>query len=216
MQAFAGAEPYLYSVLPGGIGGSISADGIYTAPASIGVDTIQAVDDLGEIATFKVYVGTPLHLVGDIVRKYMGLDEDQVYLYNQKYKIPPDQRIYIAISQLTSRAFGSSSKTVNGIETIAANIISPIDITIQSRSMDALLRKEEIILALDSEYARRQQELNGFYIGKLSANIVPLNQEEGAAIPYMFNLTVNLQYSYRKSNNSLYFDDFENTLITNP
>lgn len=89
-------------------------------------------------------------------------------------------------------------------------MLATLDIDIISRGPEARDRKEEIILALNSIYAQSQQEGNSFYIGKLppSARFVNLSNIDGAAIPYRFRISVNLQYAFVKSKAIDYFDTF--------
>lgn len=217
---FGGVEPYTFSVVPDPVspsGGSIDSSGFYTASGKDGVDTIRVEDADGEIATYRIMVGGPLKIVADIIAKQMGLGADQVYLYNSKIKPPKDSRLYVSINQLTSRVFSSSNKQKNGEEDLAANVFSPLDIMIFSRSTEALHRKEELVLALNSSYSEQQQELNSLKIGKISPAIVPVSQEEGAAIPYAFNITINIQYMVRKVGSYDYYDTLSlSEITTNP
>jgi len=216
----AGTPPYTYSVLPDGAGGSIDANGLYTAPQTIGVDVIQSEDSLGEKVTTEVCIGTPLHLVCDIVSKFLNLGSDQVYIMNQKISPPDDERLYVCISVLTGRAFGSSNKPKPGAgldEELSVNVFAPLDITIYSRTIEALLRKEEVVMALNSNYARSQMELNSFVVASVPGPIVPLNYPDGAAINFMFNISANIQYMATKVRPTPYFDDFQGSAIeTNP
>lgn len=220
IEIIGGTGPFTVTIEPGGAGGSIDVNNVYTSPYAVGKDVIKVVDSLLEEATLTIYTGTALQLVAFIIRSYMGLAEDQVYLFNQKILPPKDSRLYIAISQMTSKSFGSASNmdpTVGLDEIMSINMQAQIDITIYSRTTEALNRKEQVIAALGSTFSRQQQEMNSFYIAKLSPNIVPLNYVDGAAIPYMFNISTAIQYvsSYRKS--VPFYDQFYiDEVITNP
>jgi hypothetical protein len=213
--ASGGTGPYSYSVQDGGIGGTInSSSGVYTAPNSVGVDTILAVDSLGDQATLDVSVCSPLELFCDIIREEMDLDDDQVYLYNQKYNVPTDERIYIAIGILNLKAFGNSVKFDDDSETQSVNMLATLSINILSRSFDALSRKEEVVMALLSTYSQSQQEMNGFYIARVPSGFVNLSEEDGAAIPFRFNISVNMQYTVTKVKEVPYYDTFSEPTIT--
>lgn len=217
---FDGVEPYTFSVIPeeiNGAGGSISPNGLYTAPNNEGTDTVRVQDANGDIATAKIMVGGPLKIVADIISKYMGLGSDQVFIYNSKISPPKDSKLYVNISPLPMKVFSSSNKFKEDSEEIGLNIFSPLDISIYSRSSEAILRKEEVVMALNSTYSKQQQELNCIYLGKISNSIVPINAQEGAAIPYAFNITANIQYVSKKKNLVQYFDNFSDVAtITNP
>lgn len=224
--ASGGSSPYVFSVLPGGAGGTIgSMTGIYVSPvSSTGQDVIQVVDSTSPtalIATGSVLVCTAIELVCDIIQTAMGLAQDQVYLYDQKYNIPPDSRLYVAVGVNYTKPFGNRPRYVRGSSTFAAvqsvNMLANLSIHIFSRSTLALNQKEQILLALSSPYAQAQMELNSFFIAPLTTGFVNISAVDGAAIPYHFYLSANLQYFSTLTTNPSYFNTFGSpSVITNP
>lgn len=210
-----GTEPYVYSVVPGGAGGTInSSTGIYTSPSGTGIDTILVTDALLATAETTILVATPLELFCDIIETEMGLSQGQVYLWDQKLNIPKDSRLYIAVGILSCKPFGNSNTlNSNGDSVQSVNMSAMLSIDILSRSKDARNRKEEIILALGSDYAERQQELNSFYVSRLTNNFVNLSEEDGAAIPYRFNITATIQYFVSKTSAVSYYDTFSTSQV---
>jgi hypothetical protein len=95
-------------------------------------------------------------------------------------------------------------------------MLATLSIDIISRSTQALLRKEEVLMALNSNYSEYQQEANSFYIGRLpvGAQFVNLSQIDGAAIPYRFNISINMQYFSRRIKPVDYFDEFSEVAVT--
>jgi hypothetical protein len=113
----------------------------------------------------------------------------------------------------TNFADGSGS----GLDSVQSiNMVATLGIDVISRSNEALLRKEEVLMALASDYSQAQQEANSFNIGKLpmGGQFVNLSPVDGAAIPYRFNISVNIQYFKRKVKAVPYFDDFAPVEIT--
>lgn len=217
-----GVEPYTYSVVAGGAGGTIdSSSGLYTAPSSLPTDpakfhdVVRVTDSAAATASLQIMVGTPLMLLCDIIQKELNLDPGQVYLYNQKINIPTDSKLYIAVGILTVKPFGNRNKlNSSGESEQSANFMATLSIDILSRGPAARDRKEEIVMALKSDYAQSQQELNSFYIARLTSSFQNLSQEDGAAIPYRFNISVNVQYAAKKTKAVPYFDDFEGGTVT--
>lgn len=225
-----GTEPYAYAVLPGGAGGTIDpASGAYTAPAAMGstpqtlYDTIQVTDNVGATATAQILVGNALMLFCEILQQELGLTNGRVYLWDQKIMQPTDDGLYIAVSVPSCKPFSNIVKPAivagqadwSQAQQIA-NMLATLDIDVISRGPSARDRKEEIILALNSLYAQSQQEINSFYIGKLppGARFVNLSMIDGAAIPYRFRISVNLQYAVTKTKAVPYFDTFANVQVT--
>lgn len=225
--ASGGVEPYAYSVLPGGAGGSVnSATGLYTAPASASsnpaqaFDTVQVTDANSDTATVQILVGTPLLLFCDIIQRELGLAVGRVYLWDQKIKQPTDDGLYIAVSVPSCKPFGNTVKPdpvtgwADAVQSV--NMLATLDLDIMSRGPAARDRKEEIILALNGLYSQSQQEANSFYVGKLpaGARFVNLSAIDGAAIPYRFRISVNMQYAFTKSKPAEYFNTFDEPEVT--
>lgn len=213
--ATGGVSPYVYSVVSGGIGGSITPQGIYTAPARFGTDTVRVVDATGAQVSKLVSVGSAVQLFCDIIRTEMGLNNNQVYLWDQKFDIPTDDRLYIPVSVIRCKPFGNTNKW-DDASLQSVNMHATLGVDILSRSIEALNRKEEVILALNSDYSRQQQAANSFYVGQISTEFVNLSIVDGAAIPYRFNISVALQYFFTKVSDVPYYDTFTDEIETEP
>jgi hypothetical protein len=219
-----GTEPYVYSVVAGGAGGTIDADtGLYTAPATVNADPAKAsdvvmvTDDDAAEATGEILVTSPLGLVAEIIQKEMGLSASHIYFWDQKLFQPKDSGLYVALSVERCKPFANVNKfndTTNKTEQFL-NVMATLGIDIISRSFQAVMRKEEVLLALNSDYARYQQVANSFQIGQLPAAGAFLNLSaiDGAAIPYRFRIAVNILYTFTKTQAVPYFDDFEDPEI---
>lgn len=209
-----GTGPYVYSIVSGG--GAIGASsGLFTAPLVTGVTVVRVTDSLLAVANLTLITGNALELFCEVIQHEMDLLNGQVYLWDQKINIPTDSKMYIAVAVLSAKPFANTnSLQADGSQLLSANMQVTLSVDILSRGPEARDRKEEIILALDSYYARAQQDTNGFYIGKLSSSFVNLSEIDGAAIPYRFNISVNLQYTVIKARTQPYYDSFEDVEIT--
>lgn len=211
-----GTPPYSYAVVPGGAGGTIDpVSGLYTSPNISGEDIIEVTDSLLATASASISVLSAIQLFCDILEYELDLDDDQVVLYDQKFNIPNDSRLYIAVGVLTSKPFSNNNAalaTLPGLdESQSVNVHAILNIDLYSRSTEALDRKEEVVMALKSVYAQQQMNLNAFFIGSIPTTFVALNQEDGAAIPYHFSISVGFQYKVVKSKPIEYYDTFFDT-----
>lgn len=224
-QGIGGTSPYSYSVATGGAGGAINpTTGEYTGPAGFksspyfNVDTIFVNDSLGATASAEILVGSPLILFCDILAHELSIARSRVYLWDQKIMQPTDFGLYIAVSVARAKPFGNSN-SFNGTDNTSdqyVNMLNTLDLDIISRGPEARDRKEEVILALNSLYSQQQQSANSFFIGTISSNFINLSEVDGAAIPYRFRISVNMQYAYRKQTAAPYYDTFtEPVPITN-
>lgn len=215
-----GTAPYTYSVDGGGAGGVIdSATGFYTAPSVTGTDTIRVTDSVSATATTSIAVLSALELVCDIIQNQMGLANGRVYLWDQMITQPKDNALYIAVGVLSCKPFANTSDmdgSGSGMNVIqSTNFQATVSIDILSRGPDARDRKEEVIMALGSPYAKQQMEANSFYIAPLTTAFTNLSVQDGAAIMYRFNLSVAIQYMVKKTVAVPYYGTFTKSVSTN-
>lgn len=217
-----GTEPYLYSILTPGAGGTIDPDtGAYTAPSvlpdqGIGTDVVQVEDSLGALATLKMRVGSALFLFCNVIQHEMGLASDQVYIWDQKLNIPKDERLYVAVGVASLKPFGVTNRfntSGSPVSDQSVNMMAKLDVNILSRGPAARERREEVLLALTSLYAEQQMSTNSFLIARLSSGFNNLSDIDGDAIPYRFVISVNMQYFFKKRQAAPYFDDIPAAVI---
>lgn len=221
--ASGGTAPYTYAVRTGTwqsgsarfgpAGGSIdSATGLYTAPSAVPTvaanqyDQIIAIDSTGASVSARILIGDPLLLFCDIIQKGLNLPDGRVTLWDQKNFQPTDNGLYVIVSVLSCRAFGNTNLHSNDSSIFnshqSVNMASTLQIDIISRDNSARMMKEAVLLSLNSDYSEQQQNANGFFIGKLppGGQFTNLSMQDGAAIPYRFVISAQIQYSYIATN----------------
>ena len=208
--ASGGVAPYTYTIMSGG--GSVNpSSGLYSADDSVGVVVVRALDSslIPQSADCSISILSPLELLCDIIQTEMGLADGQVSLWDQKIDLPKTPGLFISVGVIACKAFSNSNKFdgVNNVQ--STNFNATISIDIFSRNTEAQERKEEIVMALNSVYAQKQQEANSFYIAKVPANFVNVSYEESVSMLYRFNISVNMQYAKKKSSVPEYYDTFQ-------
>lgn len=208
-----GSEPYRYARLTG-VGSIDEESGVFSSGNQSGVSTIQVIDSRDTRSEIEVKVGHPIELFCDILQQELGLSEGRAYVYNNKINAPKDDGIYIAVGVVSDKPFGSSIRCEEDdegdfVSKQAINMRALLDVNVISRGPEALYRKEEVILALNSLYSEQQQNLNSFRVFSIPSQFNNISQEDGAAIPYRFAITVAVQYMVTKNKAVPYFDSFE-------
>lgn len=164
----------------------------------------------------------PIKVVAGVLQSELGLKPDQVMLYNQKFDIPPDDRLYVTLSLLGSRTFGASTRYENNPisdelqETQRVNQQQMLSITLMSRSSEARVNNWRVPAALVSTYSQQQQEANSIKIGQVPTSMNDVSDVEGTARLNKYSLTflVLAAYSYVKP--TQFFDSFGGPeIITN-
>jgi hypothetical protein len=191
--------------------------GIFTAGAR-GLTVVRATDSLLATADAQVFTGMPLELLIDILKTELGLAQDHVYLWDQKIFAPSDAGLFVAVSVLNVKPFSNVRRydgSGAGLDALQSmNVQAQIQLDILSRDLSAVLRKEEVLLALNSVYAEQQQALNSFRVFGLAPQFTNLSNIEGAAIPYRFSISINMQYAVVKNQSVPYYDQFTAPSVT--
>ncbi len=153
-----------------------------------------------------------LEKVCEIIQTQMQLDSGQIFIYNQKIIIPPDDRMYVVVGVLSCKPFSSSRRAVAEAASMsdvqAMNWYAQLSIDVMGRSFSALDRKEEVIMALQSAYSLQVQAAESIMIAPIPSGFTNISGVDGSAIPFRFNATVAVQYLATKSQRVEYYDDF--------
>jgi hypothetical protein len=165
----------------------------------------------------------PIKILADILLRELNLKPDQVLLYNQKFDIPPDYRMYINLSVLGTKNFAGypdyEPDVITGdlVETQVVNRQEMISILVYSRSDEARTRNWEIPAALVSTYSEQQQEANSIKIGTLPTSVTDVSEVEGTDRLNRYALTFMVLAAYKKRKPVEFYDTFQQPAIyTNP
>jgi hypothetical protein len=164
-------------------------------------------------------VQTTLDFIQDILVKEMELPQDRVLIYDDRTKLPTDDGIFITIEYkgspkvLSNRNIPqSSSSDLSEVQVVNTQEIIAIDIF--SRNFDALKRKEEVLMAINSQYAQQSQEKNGFKIFRIPSGFEDLSELEGSAMIKRYEASIVVFAWYTKSKSVDYYDKFEAEIST--
>lgn len=156
-----------------------------------------------------------------LIKAELELDDSQIWVRDQTRKIPNDKGLYITVGMVDSRSYGSNKKIIERvtetetqvIEVKTVNIIESQQISVMSRDNSALLRRFEIITALNSIRSNQTQEFNDIKISRLTDGFVNASSAEGASNLQRFVLNFNCFRLFRaervlSSSGGDYYDKF--------
>ena len=165
----------------------------------------------------------PIKVVANILQQQLALKDDQVLLYNQKFDIPADERMYVVLAFLGSKTFATKTEYVNDplsgslVETQTTNRQEIYSVRIRSWSSEARQRNWEISPALKSDFAQQQMEQASMSIGYLPTSMNDISRLEGTKILNEYALTIRALVAYSKTAPVDYFDQFAPPeIFTNP
>ena len=153
--------------------------------------------------------------VAQIIKQYMSLRDGQIWLKNQKVGLPKDQTFCVTVGFMgNAKTIGSTKRNVEDVETISLTQYAIITIDIFGLSQEVPLRKNEIIMALNSSISNEAQNKLGFSISSHPLTDNDLSALDGAAIPYRFQLTFAVQFMQENKTSFDYYDSFNNEIKT--
>lgn len=165
-----------------------------------------------------------IKVVANVLQAEMALPNDHVYLYNQKWRMPPDEGLYVIVGFQSGTAFGAKTTYENDpitdelVEVQSVNQQETYTIDLLSRDSSARIRKPEVIMALNSTLCQQAQEQYNFKIANLPTTFVDVSELEATAILNRYQLAFNALVVYQKIKSVQFFDQFQVPPIvyTNP
>jgi len=153
-------------------------------------------------------------VICDIIKNYMILDANQIWLYNQDYKIPNTLGLFVIIQFLGGRPSSISESFSDNIsgglqETLIVNMINQYQIDIQSKNNDAKGRKEEIIMALNSTISQQMQEKYQFKIANITNTFSNTSLAEDPSMYTKFSININVFEWKNKTKDVDYYNQFD-------
>ena len=149
----------------------------------------------------------------------MGLTDEQIYIYNQDFKIPETSGLFVVLQRNLATPYSVTNRFVpadEGAEGAQENIGSlrkeGYTINVMSKNDEARLREYEISLALNSNFSKDQQGLYQFQIAKVNGGSVNVSELEGAGMLNRFAINISLLAHYSKTVDTTYYDDFTNQI----
>ena len=159
-----------------------------------------------------------------VLTQHMSLTADQIWIYNQKRKIPNDPGLFIEVAFVSARPFGSrtycdTDECGNFCEFQSVNQQETYKIVLYSRDDSAYTRAHEVILALNSTLMQQQCEQYAFSIAELPSSFVDTSAVEASARLFRQDLDFAAQRAHRKKTVITYFDQFNvppTPILVNP
>ena len=125
----------------------------------------------------------PIKIIGDILKNCMTLTDDQIWIYNQDFKIPETSGLFVLLQYNSSQNYSSTNEfipaaenVVGGQESMSMLTREGYTINIISKNDEARQRKEEVVLSLNSNFSQDQQGLYQFQIARISEGFTNVSE----------------------------------------
>ncbi len=161
---------------------------------------------------------TSMDLLRTIIINQMGLKPEVVNIYDEKWKIPPTDELFIVLEYRSGKVIANRNIFVSDgedpVENQEVNMLEQIVVGIFSRDRSATQRKEEVLMAILSSYAERQQEKYSFKIARVGP-IVDLSAVEGVAMLKRYDIDLSVYAWYSKTISPEYIDSYNLRVTAN-
>lgn len=153
----------------------------------------------------------------DIIRKEMGLNQQNIWIHSQNRKIPPQSmELYVTVGCVDFLPISSKSRYNPDDDTEIQTIYgrASVQIDILSRSIEARQRRGEILMALNSFYSKNVQDAHQFRIFWLPARFINTSSLEGGSEINRFSLIIRAMISEDKVKSTPFYDTFNATILS--
>ncbi|MBQ0113342.1 MAG: hypothetical protein KBT03_09455 [Bacteroidales bacterium] len=152
----------------------------------------------------------------DIIRKEMELDQQHIWIQAQNRKIPPNsQDLFVVVGAVSFKPISSKSEYIHSTDKERQVVYgrATVQVDIMSRSNEARVRREEILMALNSFYSKEIQNKYHFRIFELSESFINLSGLAGGSDINRFSIRIPAMVTEEKIKSTNYYDSFNAKLF---
>lgn len=157
-------------------------------------------------------------IVREIVKDQLSLTEDQIWIYNQRVKIPDTKGLFVAVSRVGSKIYANNSSyignTTDLVEDQFVANLETISIDALSQDTSALEYYPDILMSLRSTKAQQEAEKYGMRFDSIPFSTSDLSTQEGTSMIYRINISFPVYRTYYTSRTIDYYDSFSNNIIS--
>lgn len=158
-------------------------------------------------------------IICNIIQNYMGLCDKQIWIYNQRKKIPPSEGLFVVVGNVSVTPYGANNKYVplNGGygQEISQMMQEILSVNMFSYDTSAIERMPELIGSFSSVYCQQKQDQIGFKIGVVPGGIQDTSALEASAILFRQSITLKVLRAYSKITEAEYYDKYKTEVLTN-
>jgi len=156
----------------------------------------------------------PIKIIADILANELPLDISHITLNDEKWNIPKDKTLFIALSYIgPNKLIANKNKvdfTVNPPQEVQeVTALDTIQIDFMSYDGSARSRKHEIGMALGSIYSQQAQERYQCQIARMPAPPMDISGLEGTGMLKRFTTTISVTALYTKRKDAAYYETFQ-------
>lgn len=154
-----------------------------------------------------------------LLDKQLNMPQGRVWAYNSEVFMPKDTGLFIVLYIANRRVIGNNMRykpTENGLQTVQKmNVQENIVIACISKDTSARDRAQEVLFALNSDYAQQLQEKYHMHFST-TGEMIDMSELEGTAMINRTDIRISVLKGYDKVENVEFYDKFPNTSKLEP
>lgn len=158
-------------------------------------------------------------IVREIIKDQLSLSDEQIWIYNQRIKIPDTKGLFISISRLGSKVYANNSSYVGNTSDLTENLyvsnLETISIDLISQDTSALEYYPDVMMSLRSTKAQYMAETYGMRFDSIPFSSTDLSSQEGTSMIYRININFPVYRTYYMTKTVDYYDSFSDNIISN-
>ena len=160
----------------------------------------------------------PIELLQQFLASFMGLKDDRVFIYGERFKIPADDGLFVVVElkyakQISARNEEELQSDASMISVQHINTQERYIVGVFSRDLSALRRHQEVPFALASIACQQLQEQNSFKISRINP-AQDLTALEASAELRRFDIEVVVLASYELRKAIEYYNSYAVRVVT--
>lgn len=155
-----------------------------------------------------------LDIIKQILVNQMGIDKSRVWAYNSNIDLPQDSNLFIILHYGERTPISNTIRyktTQNGLNEVQSmNVAENVIVSVMSKNNDARDKAPEVVMAMNSTFARQQQAENKMHISILG-DVLDNSFLEATSRINRFDVQLRVFVSFDKIKAVDYYDKFPNT-----
>lgn len=158
-------------------------------------------------------------VIGDILKHELVLDNGQVMLTNERYKIPDTNGIFIALSIISGKAIANNTYPVPVVDAglnEKQDTVMLYEIQIDILSFDGSARTEQVhcYQALASSYAESAMEANNIQVARMPSGFTDASSLEESKLLNRYTMNIGVTALISRTKAVEYYDEFPTPEVT--
>ena len=157
-------------------------------------------------------------IVRDLIKDDLSLSDDQIWIYNQRIKIPDTKGLFVSVSRVACKVYANNNAYTGSTEALtedlAVSTLETISVDLMSQDTSALENYPNVLMALRSTKAQSVAEAYGMRFDSIPFSVNDVPSIEGTSMIFRIEINFPVYRTYNGTKDIDYYDTFSNNYIS--